>query len=237
MVYGERPVSAESDPEAWLGMYLRRLAHDLIGPARNALGFTQLLQRRLADHPDEKVAHYLEHLEAESQRQHAMLEGAQLYGRLSTVDFTRQELRLAELVDAAWRQLQERYPAATLDNRIAVDTVLYADKQHADLLLFQLLDNAAKFQKNGNDAHIIVSSSQSDDCMQIVISDNGIGIMPNHYHDVVLLYKQLHPREEYHGYGLGLTYANAIMRRYSGSINFTSANHGGLQITLNFPRP
>ena len=59
----------------------------------------------------------------------------------------------------------------------AEDAIVFVDEMHFTNVIFNLLDNAVKYKAENRELHLIVSTRNiSDDKLQIVIQDNGIGI-------------------------------------------------------------
>jgi signal transduction histidine kinase/ActR/RegA family two-component response regulator len=100
-----------------------------------------------------------------------------------------------------------------------------------------LLNNAAKFTPpNG---HIELAAREEDGQVLLGVSDNGVGIAPEHLKEVFDMFVQLDSSHATAagGLGLGLTLARSIIERHRGSIEARSAGRGrGSQFLVRLPR-
>ena len=54
--------------------------------------------------------------------------------------------------------------------------------------------------------------------MEILITDNGIGIKPEHQNQIFEVFKRLHTREAYPGTGIGLSICQKIIKHHEDKI-------------------
>ncbi len=100
---------------------------------------------------------------------------------------------------------------------------------HAVRVLFQnLLSNALKYQRPGVTPHIHVSSEAMPQGHVFRVSDNGVGIAPEHREKVFQIFQRLHARDEYKGTGIGLAHCARVVSMHSGSIWIEDGEAGGI---------
>jgi CheY-like chemotaxis protein/anti-sigma regulatory factor (Ser/Thr protein kinase) len=131
-------------------------------------------------------------------------------------------------IDAKGHTLAVSYPEAPL--HVQGDPVRLAQ------VVANLLNNAAKFTPPKG--RIELSARAEDGRVVLCVADNGIGIAPEHLHEVFDMFVQVDTRHvaASGGLGLGLTLARAIVRRHGGEIEATSRGRGkGSEFTLRLP--
>lgn len=107
---------------------------------------------------------------------------------------------------------------------------VWADRQHLQHIVGNLIDNAIKY--SGAEVAIRIACSPG----RIVVSDNGIGISPERLPYVFDKFYRV-PRGDRHevkGYGLGLYYVKSLMEKMGGQITAASTPGRGTTFTLLF---
>ena len=94
---------------------------------------------------------------------------------------------------------------------------VHADEVQLGQLLQNLIGNALKFRSNSVPRiHIGVSETNSE--YQIEVRDNGIGIEPQYYERIFMVFQRLHNKGEYPGTGIGLAICKKVVERHGGRI-------------------
>jgi light-regulated signal transduction histidine kinase (bacteriophytochrome) len=104
------------------------------------------------------------------------------------------------------------------------------------LLIQNLLSNAIKFKKK--DVHPIITITCIDNVnnWEFCVKDNGIGIAKKHKIKIFQIFQRLHAREEYEGYGLGLTHCRKIIELHQGKIWVRSELNNGCDFYFTIPK-
>ena len=134
----------------------------------------------------------------------------------------------------AWEANGTKKIAAKLKDEAAMNLLIskatdagiefYTDQLRLRFLLANIMSNALKFNKEGRKHCVNINAHSNAQQVLIEISDNGIGIAPEHYHKVFqLFFKSNHVRS---GSGLGLYIAKEATEKLSGTLDFESNESG-----------
>ena len=106
--------------------------------------------------------------------------------------------------------------SSAIVTRTALPTVT-ADESQLVELFQNLISNAIKFHgKKPSEIH--VDAEQKKKHWLFSVRDNGIGIDPQYFDRIFLIFQRLHNRKEYPGTGIGLTVCKKIVERHGGRI-------------------
>ena len=130
-----------------------------------------------------------------------------------------------------------------IDNRqgtISVDlqathAFIDADKVHLTNIIFNLIDNAIKYSKEN--PVINVTTKDAEAGIQIIVKDNGIGISKENQRKIFDKFYRV-PTGNVHnvkGFGLGLSYVQAVVLKHNGTINVNSELGKGSLFTIVIP--
>lgn len=194
------------------------VSHDLQEPLRMISSFLILLEKKYNPIIDDTGKKYI----------HFAVDGAKRMRQiiLDLLDFSRvgrsdEELEIIDLngliegVKTVFRQEIERKNAEIIsDNLPTIKNYKILIEQ-----LFQnLIGNALKYQKEGNKPIIKISYEDQDKFYKFIIEDNGIGIDPEYFDKIFVIFQRLHGKSEYKGTGIGLALVKKIIDNLNGQI-------------------
>jgi light-regulated signal transduction histidine kinase (bacteriophytochrome) len=96
--------------------------------------------------------------------------------------------------------------------------VITGKKTELRLLFQNLISNGLKFRRPDVSPEIIIAAERGLDCWQFSVSDNGIGIAPEHFQHIFMIFQRLHGRDEFEGSGIGLAHCKKVVELHGGEI-------------------
>ena len=192
-------------------------SHDLKEPARLIENFAELFQNEYQNTLDATGKEYLHFIQDSAMRMQAMIQGILAYSQLEnknlTLDTINVEEELARVIENLTLSIRETGAKITHDALPEIK----ADKMQVFQVLQNLLSNALKFC-NGRKPHIHISAQDNNHEWVFAVSDNGIGMKPEHAHKIFNVFQRLNKREDYAGNGIGLSICQKIVSKHGGRI-------------------
>ena len=99
-----------------------------------------------------------------------------------------------------------------------------------------LISNALKYSKEYIDVKIHIAVNEYPDHWQFSVTDNGIGIHPDYFDKIFVLFQRLHTKTEYSGTGIGLAVTKKIVEHLGGKIWVESSEGKGSIFYFTLPR-
>ncbi|MGA2676559.1 MAG: PAS domain S-box protein [Methanobacterium sp.] len=192
-------------------------SHDLQEPLRMVASFTQLLERRYKGQLDEDADEYIGFIVEGSQRMKYLIDDLLEFSRLNTqvkeFELSYLEIALEDVLLKLQISIKD-YNAKITHEPLPT---LMVDLMQIRQLFQNLISNAIKFHGD-EPPEIHISAQKNGNEWIFGVSDNGIGIKPEHQELIFGIFKRLHTREEYPGTGIGLSICKRIIERHGGRI-------------------
>ena len=148
-------------------------------------------------------------------------------------------LSMADILEPLIEQhkLKSEKPVHILTKIEPAGLTLTADRTHFSNIISNLIDNAIKYSYEEAEISICcrqITSSEQGDCVEISISDRGIGIAPEKQKHIFDKFYRV-PTGNLHdvkGYGLGLFYVKTMTEKHGGSVSVKSEPGKGSTFTV-----
>jgi signal transduction histidine kinase len=192
-------------------------SHDLQEPLRMVTSYLQLLERRYKDKLDGDALEFINYAVDGSNRMKTLISDLLSYSRVGTrgkeIALTDCEEVLGRVLSNLQVAIEESGGSVTHDPLPS----LMADDVQLESLFQNLIGNALKFHgKQPPKIHVGVEQKGKE--WVFSVSDNGIGIDPQYFERIFIIFQRLHNRQEYPGTGIGLAISKRIVERHGGRI-------------------
>ncbi len=229
-------VTQKQKAEALRREFTANVSHELKTPLHAISGYAELMKDGLV--PPEDTRHFGEKIYSEAQRMIDLVEDTL---RLSRLDEGAADMQWAtiDLYETAKAAMQELTAPAELKNvsiRLeGTKTVIQGIPQLVSGIVFNLMDNAVKYNKDGG--LVIVRLGQEKNQAVLTVTDTGIGISPEHQERVFERFYRVDKShsKEIGGTGLGLSIVKHAALILGAAIELDSTVGKGTIVTVRFP--
>jgi light-regulated signal transduction histidine kinase (bacteriophytochrome) len=192
-------------------------SHDLQEPLRMMTAYTQLLGERYRGRLDETADLYIGYAAEGAQRMQTLIEDLLAYSRVGRAGEVARQVDCSVLMKDVLLNLQ----GAILESgaRITCQQLpqVRADRSQLSQIFQNLIGNAIKFHTQ-EPPLISVAAERAGEHWVFNVTDNGIGIAPEHAEVIFAPFRRLHTRTEYPGNGIGLAVCAKIVAQQGGRI-------------------
>ncbi|TXD84093.1 PAS domain S-box protein [Subsaximicrobium wynnwilliamsii] len=180
-------------------------SHDLQEPLRMISSFMTLLQRKYGDQLDDKAHQYIHFATDGAKQMKQIILDLLEYSRANASTEGKEDVDLNEVL-SEFKQLRRRLISEKSASITSSDLPSLTTYSATITQIFHcLLDNALKYSKDGTAPIIEIKASEHEKEWEFSIKDNGIGIDPQFYDKIFVIFQRLHNKDEYSGTGIGLS--------------------------------
>lgn len=223
--------------------FLANMSHELRTPLNAIIGFSEMMiNQTFGALGNPKYAEYMGDVHSSACHLLEIINEVLDMSKIEAgrIELDEHEVDMADMVQAVARMMASR--AFGSDLHIKTDIAeglpnLYADQRLLRQIMINIVANAVKFSRPGGEI-LIKAHTVEDGRMQIVISDQGIGIPKDKIRQAMEPFGQVSDYAEnakHHGTGLGLPLAKAMVDLHGGSLRLESDMGQGTQVFIAFP--
>jgi signal transduction histidine kinase len=194
-------------------------SHDLQSPLRNISGYAQLLARRYKGRLDQDADEFIDFIVGGAQHMSAMIPDLLDYARASTAPQILSEVKLDDIMRSVLTNLGSVIATTGAEITVAPLPAVLAEPRQAESLLQNLVENALTYRAPGRTPRISITAEPGPAGMwRLAVADNGIGIEPQYFEKIFVVFQRLEPNRFPGGTGIGLALCRRIVTRFGGTI-------------------
>lgn len=214
--------------------FTANVSHELKTPLQSIMGSAELIENGLVKPED--MPRFVGHIRTEAERLLTLIEDIIRLSRLdegSEMPF--ENVDLYEVAAEVAAGLEDTAAAANVKVTVAGEKVnVKGVRRLLTETLFNLCDNAIKYNKDGGTVEVTVSRRENQ--AVVSVKDSGIGISPEHQTRVFERFYRVDKSrsKESGGTGLGLSIVKHAVQYMNGKINLYSTPGEGTEIQISF---
>ena len=197
-------------------------SHDLQEPLRMVSSYLQLLERNYREDLDADAREYIDFAVGGADRMREMIDGLLAFSRIDTGETALEPVDCADVVETVVGDHQVRIEESDATVEIGSLPTVRGDRTQLEQLFSNLIGNAIKY-RGDEPPRIEIDAIECGTEWRLTVSDNGIGIAPEHQDEIFDVFNRLHATGEYPGTGIGLALCRRIATNHGGDIDVDSA--------------
>jgi len=213
-------------------------SHDLQEPLRMITSFLTQLEKKYGDIIEDKGKQYIHFAVDGAKRMRQIILDLLEFSRVGRTDDKMEQVDLNELVSDILtlhsKQIKDKKVVVHVGRLPSMHTLKAPLRQ-----VFQnLISNSLKYHKEteGVIPSIAVEYQDSNINWQFSVTDNGLGIDPQYFEKIFIIFQRLHNKEEYSGTGIGLAVTKKIVENMGGKIWVESVEGSGSTFYFTLPK-
>ncbi len=209
-------------------------SHDLQAPLRTVASFVMLLKRRYQGKLDAEADEFINAAVGGAERMQILIHDLLAFSKIGRTDTVKERCDLEAVFRNTLEILKEpiRESAAIVVSE-GLPTVMAIPLRMGQLMQ-NLIGNAIKYRGKEH-PRIRVWARRRKAVWEISVQDNGIGIDPQYYEKVFIIFQRLHSRKDYPGTGIGLAICKKIVEHHGGRLWVESEPGAGSTFRFTLP--
>ncbi|CDN52025.1 PAS-domain containing protein [Neorhizobium galegae] len=232
----ERMLDQERQVNELQRQFVSMASHEFRTPLSIIDGAAQRLVRRKNAVTSEFIGEKTEQIRGAVSRMLELMESILAVGRLDHgyIDIVRKPCALGDIIGTcSARQESIRKSHRFLLDLERLPSTIYGDGAALEQVFTNLFSNAVKYAPDA--PNVYVTGWQQNDCVQITVRDEGIGIDADDLPKMFGRYFRARSSSGIAGTGIGLNLVKQIVQLHGGEIHVDSAKGEGTVFTVNLP--
>ena len=210
-------------------------SHDLQEPLRMIASYLQLVEQRYNHKIDADATEFIGFAVDGAKRMQKLIDDLLAYSRLGSRAKPFQSMSCATIVKDAIQSVRAAVEANSAQITCGKLPAVMGDQAQLTHLFQNLIANAIKFRRN-QPPHIHIDADDAGESWCFSVRDNGIGIAPEYFERIFVMFQRLHSRSTYPGTGIGLALCKRIVEHHQGRIWVESVPGEGSVFKFTLPK-
>lgn len=229
-------ITEQADAERLRREFTANVSHELKTPLQSITGSAELIENGLVKPED--MSRFVGHIREEATRLVTLVEDII---RLSQLDeqseLPKENISLFEIANEACGVLRDSANKKDIVLTVTGDNGnVFGVKHLLFEVIYNLCDNGIKYTPDGGKVEVNISETEKE--VMLTVSDNGIGIAPEHH---ARIFERFYRVDKSHskksgGTGLGLSIVKHSVQYHGGKISLHSEENKGTAVTVIFPK-
>lgn len=216
-----------------LSRFIYSASHDLRSPLATSLGVIRLAEH---DIQDPLAKDYFNKIEHSIKKLDVFVHHIIDYYKNSKSESESIDIKFDHLVDEVIETVKSGLGSADarIDTEILQDNKFVGDEYRMRIIMSNLISNAIKFKKSDqSEARISIQIKSDLEKANIIVSDEGMGILESHIHKVFQMFFK--SNNEKTGSGMGLYIVKEALEKMGGKIEVESETEKGTIFNIEIP--
>ncbi len=208
-------------------------SHDLKEPLHMISNYIKLLEKRLANQMSSDARDYMDFLNEGAERMYSLINSLLSLSKI-TSEYTTEQVDMHAIINQVQKELGTNH---TEDISVTTSDMplIVANTNYMIQLFSNLISNSIKFNRNKK-ITIDIQAIRTEKEVTFKITDNGIGISPEYFDKIFVVFQRLNARDEFPGTGIGLAMCKKIVDAMRGKIWVEQNQIGGSTFILSIPQ-
>ena len=211
-------------------------SHDLQEPLRMISSFLNQIQKKYDPLLDETGRLYIRFAVDGAVRMRRIILDLLEYSRVGRQLYQYENINTTDLLN----EVVSIYTSIIEEKKLVVTfkeiPEIFAARSPIHQLFQNLISNAIKYQHPNSTTKINITCIESNENWLFAVEDNGIGIDPEYFKKIFVIFQRLHNKDEYSGTGIGLAICKKIIDNHNGKIWVESVYGKGSTFYFTIPK-
>ncbi len=229
-------ITEQADTERLRREFTANVSHELKTPLQSITGSAELIENGLVKQED--MPRFVSHIREEATRLVTLVEDIIRLSQLDEqTELPKENVSLFEIANEACGILRDSANKKDISLKVTGDNGnVFGVKHLLFEVIYNLCDNAVKYTPDGGKVKVDISEAEND--VTLTVSDNGIGIAPEHH---ARIFERFYRVDKSHskksgGTGLGLSIVKHAVSYHNGKISVQSEENKGTAVTAILPK-
>ncbi|KQT21865.1 histidine kinase [Chryseobacterium sp. Leaf404] len=217
--------------------FINNMTHEFKTPLSSILLATEALNKQQSVIENPKLQKYTSIISNQSLKLNSHVEKILNIAKhdASGLDLKLEKIHLNYFIKDILEVLKQKNENLKIELEIDDNLVIYADEFHFSNVIYNLLDNSAKYCDTNPEIKIF--SLKDSKGLYLKFQDNGMGIPPKNIPQIFDKFYRVNSKksDEVNGFGLGLFYVKKVVQQHHWKISVENNKESGITTTLFIP--